>query len=247
MPGYQKICYWLNQKELEEIRGTLEKTGMLLVEEIRIPCRVLRISSEIGLVPPSAWEGFCKRRTSWYGSSGKAGKFLVVSKRPLDIPGPGDKILISESNFRPDYFPSLGEIEELSKSVSFQKRMPQRWDNLDPAEKDFYRRWFERYQVKEPFDFEEIFMYHSANHANFLEPRFFVTMNDLKVSYSIADSLHTCSSCLEFFNILGEQWPLKYVVPCLGAVQFARLPRDRYFKVVSLNRHSHPSPQSLFP
>ena len=158
-----------------------------------------------------------------------------MSKRPLDISGPEDKILIIESNFRPDHFPSLGEIEELSKSVSFQERKPQRWDEVDSAEKDIYQRWFERYQGKEPFDFEKIFAYHSANHANFLEPRFSVTMNDQKVPYSVADSLHTCSSCLEFFNILGEQWPLKYVVPCLGAVQFARLPRDQYLKVVSLS------------
>ena len=107
----------------------------------------------------------------------------------------------------------------------------------------FYQRWFERYQGKEPFDFEKIFVYHSANHANFLEPRFSATMNDQKVPYSVADSLHTCSSCLEFFNILGEQWPLKYVVPCLGAVQFARLPRDQYLKVVSLSRRvgEHPT------
>ncbi|HSB05653.1 MAG TPA: hypothetical protein VLK23_10700, partial [Thermodesulfobacteriota bacterium] len=122
MSGYQKFCYWLNGKELEEIRGTLEEAGIPLVQEIRIPCRVLRISSEIGLTPPSAWEGFCKRRTSWYEFSEKAGKFLIVSKRPLDIPGPGDKILMIESNFRPDHFPSLGEIEELSKSAFFQER-----------------------------------------------------------------------------------------------------------------------------
>ena len=136
MSGYQKFCYWLNQKELKEIRGSLEEAGMPPVEEIRIPCRVLRISSEIGIAPPSAWDGFCKRRTSWYASSEKAGKFLVVSKRPLDISGPEDKILIIESNFRPDHFPSLGEIEELSKSVSFQERKPQRWDEVDSAEKD---------------------------------------------------------------------------------------------------------------
>ena len=233
MSGYQKFCYWLNQEELEENRGTLEEAGMPLAEEVRIPCRVLRTSSEICVAPPSAWEGFCKRRTSWYWASEKAGKFLVVSNRPVNVSGSTDKILIVESNFKPDRFPSPEEIQELSKSVSLQKRKPRLWDKIDPVEKDFYQRWFERYGGKEPFDFEMIFMYHSANHANFLDPRFFITMNDnVKVPYSIADSFHTCSSCLEFFNILGEQWPLKYVVPCLGAVQFAHLPRDQYFKIV---------------
>ena len=51
------------------------------------------------------------------------------------------------------------------------------------------------------------------------------------VPYSISDSIHVCSSCLEFFNILGKQWPVKYVVPCIGAVQFAHLPMDQYFEV----------------
>lgn len=52
-----------------------------------------------------------------------------------------------------------------------------------------------------------------------------------KAPYSIAGSLHVCSSCLEFFNVIGDQWRLKYVVPCIGAVQFARLPINQYFEV----------------
>jgi hypothetical protein len=95
----------------------------------------------------------------------------------------------------------------------------------------FYQRWFERNRANEPFDFEKILMSHSANHANFIDPKFFITMNGEKVPYSIADSIHVCSSCLEFFNILGSQWSLKYVVPCIGAVQFAYLPKDQYFEV----------------
>jgi hypothetical protein len=55
--------------------------------------------------------------------------------------------------------------------------------------------------------------------------------NGIMAPYSIADSIHVCSSCLEFFNILGSQWPVKYVVPCIGAVQFARLSMDHYFEV----------------
>ena len=231
--GYRKFCYWLNQRELENLRGSLKEEGLPLIEETRIPCRVLRTSSEIGLIPPSAWEGFCKRRTSWYWASEKAGKLLAVSKRPLPISSSTKTIRIIESNFKPDRIPTLGEVNELAKSSSFQKRKPGMWEKIDPVEKDFYQRWFERFGSKGPFDFKKVLMFHSANHANFLDAKFFVTLENGVAPYSIADSLRTCSSCLEFFDILGDQWPLKYVVPCLGAVQFARLPQDHYLCVVT--------------
>jgi hypothetical protein len=231
MSGYQKFGYWLDQQNLKKIREDLDKERIPLSEETSIPCRVLRASSRAGLVLPSAWRGFCSRRTSWYEASGKAGKVLIVSNQPLDISGIESRMVITESDFRPDRVPHPGEMDELVQSEVFRKGKPSRWDQIDPAEKDFYQRWFERYRIKEPFDFDQLFRIHSANHANFLDPGFFIIHEDRKVPYSIADSLHTCSSCLEFFNILGEQWLLKYVVPCLGAVRFAHLPEDRYLSV----------------
>ena len=231
--GYQKFCYWLNERELDSLSGTLKREELPLAEETRIPCRVLRASSEIGLILPSTWEGCCKRRTSWYWTSDKAGKFLVVSKRSLQISVHPRVIRIIESNFKPDRLPTLDEIEALAKSPAFQRRKPAIWDKTDPLEKDFYQRWFERLGTNEPFDFEQILMFHSANHSNFLDAKFFVLLAEGIAPYSIADSLRTCSSCLEFFNVLGDQWPLKYVIPCWGAVQFARLPQDQYFCVIT--------------
>ena len=35
----------------------------------------------------------------------------------------------------------------------------------------------------------------------------------------------------DFPDILGNQCALKYVVPCIGTIQFARLPIIRYFKI----------------
>lgn len=233
MSEYQKFCYWLNQEEFDHLSGSLKREELPLAEETRIPCRVLRTSLEIGLVPPPAWKGFCKRRTSWYWTSEKEGKFLVVSKKPLNISGPPKAIRIIESDFKPDRVPTLDEVKALVKSSAFQERKPGIWDRIDPVEKDSYQRWFERFGTKEPFDFEEIFMFHSANHANFLDAKFFVPLENGVAPYSIADSLRTCSSCLEFFNILGDQWLLKYVMPCLGAVQFAHLPQDQYLCIVT--------------
>jgi hypothetical protein len=233
---YQKFCYWVDLKELKKVRNNLEERGLQLTDEARIPCRVLRATREVGYLAPPAWEGFCKRRTSWYGKSDKAGKFLLVSNTPFDHLDIGTPLIITESDFRPPRLPSPDELAPLIMSQEFQSRKPSIWEKVDPLDKEFYQRWYERHRPDDRFDFDEIFAHHSANHANFLDPKFFVHQNGITVPYSIADSLHVCSSCLEFFNILGGQCPLKYVVPCIGAVQFAHLPVDLYFEVNALNR-----------
>jgi hypothetical protein len=145
----------------------------------------------------------------------------------------GLTIHISESNFRPDALPTPREIREMASSPSFQKEKPSAWEEVDPSEREHYQRWFERWGGEGPFDFEGMLRVHAANHANFVDPRFYLLFEGRKVPYSIASSLWTCSSCLEFFNILGGEWPLKYVTACAGAVRFARLPRDQYFRVSS--------------
>ncbi len=228
---YQKFCYWIDSRGLEKVREDAEQRGKELNGEVRIPCRVLRSSKEMGYIAPQAWDGFCKRRTSWYKRSNKEGQFLVVSNSSLDHLDIGDPIIIKESNFSPDRLPSYQEILQLITSEKFQNVKPEVWEKVDPLDKEFYQRWFERHRLKELFDFKNIFAHHSANHANFIDPKFLVTKDGIKAPYSIADSIHVCSSCIEFFNILGEQWSVKYVVPCIGAVQFARLPMDQYFEV----------------
>ena len=228
---YKKFCYWVDFQSFKAVRRGLEEKGIELPDEARIPCRVLRASKEIAFLAPPAWNGFCKRRTSWYRKSKMTGKFLIISNSPLDVPDLENPIIIMGSNFMPDRLPNPDEFSQLVRSKEYQKRKPSEWDKPDPLEKEFYQRWFERQQRKEPFDFDRILLSHSANHANFLDPKFFVKLNGTIVPYSIADSIYVCSSCLEFFDIPGSQWPVKYVVPCIGAVQFAHLPMDRYFEV----------------
>jgi hypothetical protein len=231
MMAYQKFCYWVDSHGLKAVSRNLEERKIELPDEARIPCRVLKPSLEIAYLAPPAWNGFCERRISWYWESEMADKFLIVSNSPLDSPDLENPIIIKESNFKPDRFPSSDEISQLIQSREYQKRKPSKWDKPDPLEKDFYQRWFERNRIKEPFDFKKILLSHSANHANFIDPKFFVNVNGEEAPYSISNSIHVCSSCIEFFNILGEQWPVKYVVPCIGAVQFAHLQMDQYFEV----------------
>jgi hypothetical protein len=231
MSEYRKFCYWVDLAGMNAVREHFRTKEIELPDEARIPCRVLRPSLEAAFLAPPAWDGFCKRRTSWYRKSPKARNFLVVSNSRLLLPVLEDPIVIAESDFRPDRFPSPEEMSQLIRSGEYQRRKPREWDKPESSEREFYQRWFERKHGGEPFDFEKMLISHSANHANFIDPVYFVSLNGNKVPYSLGDSFHVCSSCLEFFNILGDPWPLKYVVPCIGAVQFARLPADRYFEV----------------
>ena len=231
MSDYRKHCYWLDLQSLKKARNQLEQEGIRLVEEPRIPCRVLRSSLDVAYLPPSAWNGFCKRKTSWYWKSDKAKKFLVVSSTPLRLTNTNKAIVIRYSKFHPVRFPSPEETEQLAKSRVFEKTKPRLWDKVAIAEWDIYQRWLDRFHVADPLDFEKIFVLQSANHANFLAPKFFKRVGENMAPYSIAESYYVCSSCVEFFNIVGEQHRVKFVVPCLGAVQFARLPLNDYLRV----------------
>jgi hypothetical protein len=216
---------------LRKVRENIEEKGGALDDETRIPCRALRASREVAYLGPPAWYGFCRRRTCWYWESEKVGQYLIVSNTSFDHLDVGNPIIITESNFKPDRLPSPDEIAQLVKSQEYQKRKPNTWEKVEPIEKDFYQTWFERHHIEGRFDFDKLFAIHSANHANFLDPKYFITLDGLMVPYSIADSIHVCSSCLEFFNILGGQWRVKYVTPCIGAAMFAHLPMDRYLEV----------------
>lgn len=236
MTVYKKYCYWLDLNEFKSVRNDLEGKEIQGNDEAHLPCRVLRASKELGYVAPSAWNGFCKRRTSWYWKSEKAEKVMVVSNKLWDIPECKDPITIVESNFKPDRLPSEKEILELIELDEYRKKKPKGWDKPHAIEKDFYQVYFDRYGATNSFDFDKLLKYHSANHANFLNPKFFIIQDEAKVPYSIADTIHVCSSCLEFFDILGKQWPVKYIVPCIGAVKFAGLPMNDYFEVIAPKR-----------
>jgi hypothetical protein len=228
---YKKFCYWVDHPVLDTLKENCKEKRIQLTREPRIPCRVLKPSIEMGWVAPTTWNSFCKRKTSWYWKSEKADRFLIVSNTPLDLPDFGHPILIKDSHFKPKRLPLTKEMLPLVLSEAYQAQKPSEWDKPNPLEKKAYQRWFERYQINEPFDFEILLRIHSANHANFLNPNYYVVADGDKIPYSIADSLHVCSSCLEFFNIIGIQWRVKYVTPCMGAVQFAHLPINHYFEV----------------
>ncbi|MEJ2025723.1 MAG: hypothetical protein P8Y00_12060, partial [Deltaproteobacteria bacterium] len=122
------------------------------------------------------------------------------------------------------------EKHDLINSTRLQDSMPEEWRHVGDPEKRIYLRWAKRLgsDVRQ-YDF--LYRSHTANHANFIQPRFFIRDEEAIVPYSIDRSAHLCSCCLELFQILGDQHRKKLVAPCPGATIFARLKPDRYLQV----------------
>ena len=108
--------------------------------------------------------------------------------------------------------------------------MPAEWRHIEDVEKRIYLRWARRLGSKVE-DYDYLYLSHTANHANFIHPRFFIRDGEGIIPYSIDRSAHLCSCCLELFQVLGGQYKKKMVAPCPGAAIFARLKPDRYLLV----------------
>jgi hypothetical protein len=57
----------------------------------------------------------------------------------------------------------------------------------------------------------------------------------MNAPYSIADTVHISSCCVELFNLLDSNEETLLVRPCIGSVIVKVLEKDRYYRV-TLNR-----------
>jgi len=253
MPGYLRYTYALDDRELERLRRELSARSQPLVEVGKTPCKVLNPQMLIGYATPDSWnQGSCRRRGSWYRRSEKAGKYLVGSAFRLEgFPG---GTVISETNFSPPRLPSREEQLELIQSEVYQSEKPADWENVESSEvmelfKDFKSMGTReipallkrlkplglRGLAKATVLFREIFVTNCANHANFLDPRYFVEENGEKIPYSISDNtLFICSACAEYFDLVGSGFRTKLVVPCLGSAIYGIMKVNRYYRVEKL-------------
>jgi len=232
MGKYEKYVYWLEGAKFESLRLSLAKEEISMHETKKAVCVPLAKRVEIGYVPPNAWEKYelCKRQMSWYRTSHHFGRFLVVSSRELNKYGLSHETIIQDTKFRPGLLPGKKEKLTLIKQGSYQKYKPSKWENIGGEDEEVHDRWLKIMGVR-GITYEELFITHCANHANFIEPLYCVHENDSVVPFSIDKTSHICSACLEFFNIVGHQFHKKYVVPCPGAVLFAGMAPNRYFEV----------------
>lgn len=227
---YEKHIYWLTKDEETRLRADLAHDNVQMKSAKGVVCTPLDEINKISSVAPGVWSDVCKRQGSWYRHSDKNGLYVVISS--FEIRGYEAKkaATITKSDFVPHRLASQNDKEALAKDDAFKRCLPSEWQSVDEKEKRIYLRWANRLgsDVK---DYNDLYLSHTANHANFMKPRFFVRRADGIIPYSIDYSSHLCSSCLELFQIIGSEFERKLVAPCPGATFFARLEPDRYLWV----------------
>jgi hypothetical protein len=230
---YQKFSYWLTETDFHSLKENLSPKGINLFASRRAVCVPLSKEVEIGFVPPDAWGKypFCRRPLSWYKASPLAGRILVVSSFDLDEYHFSPETVIQESDFKPPKLPDREGKLKLIEQESYQKAKPVEWENIDAEGPELHNQWLKMMGLR-GVSYEELFITHCANHANFIEPTYFIIEKNEPVPYSIDKTSHICSACLEFFNIIGTRFKKKMVVPCPGAVLFAGMAANRYYEVL---------------
>jgi hypothetical protein len=230
---YQKFTYWLTETDFNFLKENLSPKGIDFFASKRAVCVPLSKEVEIGFVPSDAWGKypFCRRPLSWYKASPFVGRILVVSSFDLKEYHFPPETIIRESDIQPSNLPDREGKIKLIEQESYQKSKPPEWENIDAEGPELHNQWLRMMGLRE-VSYEELFITHCANHANFIEPTYFIIEENEPVPYSIDKTSHICSACLEFFNIIGTQFRKKMVVPCPGAVLFAGMAANRYYEVL---------------
>lgn len=224
---YKKHIYWLTKAArgplIEEMASRHEK-----IDSAKgVPCRPLNKSNRLSIVDPEDWNMVCGRQGSWYRSSKRKGLYLVISA--FELEGYEDKRegVITIADFIPPELATFEVKKEMIKAPEFMDRVPDEWKDVREKEKEITLRLAKRFG-SDVIDYDLLFLSHSANHSNFINPRFYQKDNHEIIPYSIERSAHLCSCCLELFQIIGRRFSKKMVSPCTGAVVYARLQPDQY-------------------
>jgi hypothetical protein len=227
---YRKHVYWLTGEEEAELRQELDGQGITLRSAKGIVCTPLDEINKVTSVAPGVWNETCGRQGSWYRASDKKGLYLIVSAFELKGYGERKTATLTESGFSRERVATLQDKQALVGDPLFRERVPDDWNHVEETEKRIYLRWARRFG-SDLEEYDRLFLSHTANHANFVHPRFFTSEGNHIIPYSIDRTAHLCSSCVELFQILGDEFPKKLVAPCPGAAIFARLRPDRYLLV----------------
>jgi hypothetical protein len=228
--AYKKHVYWLTKEQEEYLRNQLAARKIKLKSAKGIVCTPLDTINKISSVAPDVWADTCGRQGSWYRASEKNGLYLVVSSFELEPCKDQKAATITGSDFIQPRVANLKDKHRLFQEISLSRRIPERWKNVEDIEKRIYLRWARRLGSRVQ-DYDFLYLSHTANHANFINPKFFVRDGNEIIPYSVDRSAHLCSCCLELFQVLGSGFRKKLVAPCPGASIFARLKPNQYLLV----------------
>lgn len=226
---YVKHIYWLTEEQEGQLKTILAERKIKLKAGKAVVCPGLDEINKIISVAPEVWNGTCKRQGSWYWRSDKKDLYLIISSFDLEGFEPYKQAVLTVSDFRLPRPATRPEKQDMLEDEEFRPSVPKEWYEVSDFEKRLWIRWARR--LGSDADWDLLFLTHTANHANFSKPRFFIEEDGCIIPYSIDRSANLCSCCLELFGVLGEKWKKKLVAPCSGAVVFSRLEKDRYLLV----------------
>ena len=227
---YKKFIYWMTKDDEARLRDILETRNIKIKTAKGAVCTPLDEINKISSIAPTVWNEICYRQGSWYRKSGKNGQYLIVSTFKLDGFEDYLEAVISLSDFKPPRRATERDKQDMIQDPEFEKEVPSEWKRINENGKKTALKWAKRIDSSIE-DYETLYLTHTANHANFLNPRFYIKENNLVIPYSIDQSANLCSCCLEIYQVVGQSYLKKFVAPCAGAVIFARLKPDQYLLV----------------
>jgi len=233
--GIWKYCYWLTDEALGMIKKEMEASGISMVRAEKNPCEALK--GPIGYAEPQTWDIICKHDAApWYHASSHAGKNLVVSSFPLSEPfDPFLETTIEPAAFEPIDFPPEDAFPELAQNPAYRSRTREGWGAFPKEMGDAIVKGLGKMSGKPLDTFEDLLCIWDAVHSNFIIPRYRSGDAFMNAPYSITDSIHIGTCCVELFNLLDSSEAALLVRPCIGSVLVRVLEQDRYYLVRLVN------------
>jgi hypothetical protein len=223
-----KYLYWLDDAQMEQLKAQMQARGVDMLQAKQNACEILL--ADTGYAAPSIWQIICKFDAApWYEQSPCAGKYIVASSQalPEDFQ-PCLAATISPVDFVPPVAVSEEEKHSLINNKVFLGRVPEKWGSFPKETGEAIVAGLGKMFGSQVKTFGELLATWTAVHANFVCPAFRAGADNGNAPYSIADSTHISSCCVELFNMLGSSQPL-LVRPCIGGVIVKALEKDRYY------------------
>jgi len=230
-----KYCYWLDDSGLSQLKKEMGEKGTDMVQAEKNPCEALK--DEIGYSEPHTWGVICKYDAEpWYRASKHAGENLVVSSSPLsEAYSPFLESTIEHTSFDPGALPSREDLMKLAKDATYLSRELKGWGTFPKEMGEAIVKGLGEMSGKPLDKFEDLLSIWDAVHSNFVNPKYRAGKDFMNAPYSVADSIHIDSCCVELFNLLDSKDDAMLVRPCIGSVIVKVLEKDRYYLVRLVN------------
>ena len=226
-----KYCYWLDEGALAQLKQQMEARGITMLRAEKNPCEALR--DELGYAEPPTWGIICKHDAEpWYRASKHAGKHLVVSSFPLSEEyNPSLETTIEKTTFIPEHYPSSAALQQLAGDKVYRSRNLKGWGAFPKKTGEAIVKGLGKMSGKPLDTFEDLLSIWNAVHSNFVNPHYRAGGDFSDAPYSVADSIHIGTCCVELFNLLDAKENAMLVRPCIGSVIVKVLDKDHYYLV----------------